>query len=69
VTEVTLNLNGLVVGKDEILVLTLPGAALPADDDGSSLLEDLIDSFDKVGLKDRVFLIVADGIEMAKVQK
>lgn len=71
-TDVNLNLNGLVVGKDEVLVVTLPtDSLLPPDPETNDdpFHASLMEAFEQIGLKDRVLLIYSDNIQISKVQK
>jgi hypothetical protein len=67
--KVELDINAVVVGKDDRLVLVVPQHTFPAPREGEEdLLEGLMKAFAEIGLgRDRVLVICADDVQMASV--
>lgn len=68
-----LNINAIAVSEGEILILVLPENAFPppypGEDGYDEEVDPLMQEFVKAGLGDRVFILYADGVQMAKIKR
>lgn len=65
-----LNLSAVTIGPDEKLILVLPSDTLPSlNEHEQEWTDPLMEELTKFGLGDRVFVIYADGVQMAKVKQ
>lgn len=63
-----LNLAGITVADDEKLIIVMPSQSFIPDDDDPDH-DPLMQALTDFGLGDRVFILYAEGVQLAKVKQ